>query len=225
MAAMQKNPEQKAWADAVRIIFPNAGDRGSHVNVSGMAMAKNAPNKDSALKLMDFLASAEGQTIYAEVINEYPVSPAVAPSDLVKSWGTLKPDQLPLDKRITDLRGFARLSSDERGVDLLMADFDAGQFQFVVTDNLGLAAPTTPSAGSEHKSRHLDRKTGPGMLRGKHFTEYPDEVRTLRRYGKDDAAEELLLEPVDATEAVSPSFAVRASLLRAGLRFDESIEK
>ncbi len=116
MAAMQKNPEQKAWADSVRIIFPNAGDRGSHVNISGMAMAKNAPNKDSALKLMDFLASDEGQKIYAEVINEYPVSPKVAPSELVKSWGTLKPDQLPLDN-IAKYRKKASELADKVGFD------------------------------------------------------------------------------------------------------------
>jgi len=46
--------------------------------------------------LMDFLASEEGQRIYAEVNNEYPVSPKVEPSAVVKSWGTLKADQLPL---------------------------------------------------------------------------------------------------------------------------------
>lgn len=97
MAAMLKNPEQKAWADSVRILFPNAADRGSHVNISGVALARHAPNKADALKLMDFLASEEGQTIYAEVVNEYPVSPKVEPSAMVKSWGTLKPDALPLD--------------------------------------------------------------------------------------------------------------------------------
>mgnify|MGYP000928136156 CR=1 FL=1 len=96
MAAMLKNPEQKAWADAVRIIFPNANDRGSHVNISGVALAKHAKNKDAAVTLMDFLASEEGQRIYAEVNNEYPVSPKVEPSAVVKSWGTLKADQLPL---------------------------------------------------------------------------------------------------------------------------------
>lgn len=41
---------------------------------------------------------------------------------VVLHTGDYKMDQLPLDHRITDLRGFARLSSDERGVDLLMAD-------------------------------------------------------------------------------------------------------
>lgn len=97
MAAMLKNPAQKEWAESVRIIFPDAGDRGSHVNISGMALAKHAPHKAAALKLMAFLASDEGQRIYAEVNNEYPVSPRVPASAQVQSWGKLVPDKLPLD--------------------------------------------------------------------------------------------------------------------------------
>jgi iron(III) transport system substrate-binding protein len=97
MAAMLKNPEQKAWADSVKILFPDAVGRGSHVNISGMALAKHSKNKDNAIKLMDFLASDEGQQIYATANNEYPVSPRVPPSDVVKSWGALKPDTLPLE--------------------------------------------------------------------------------------------------------------------------------
>ena len=96
MAAMLKSADQKAWADSVRIIFPNAADRGSHVNISGMSMAKYAPNKDNALKLMEFLGSPEAQKLYAEANNEYPVNPAVAPSALVQSWGKLKPDAVSL---------------------------------------------------------------------------------------------------------------------------------
>ena len=100
MAAMLKNPEQKAWADAVRIILPNAADRGTHVNISGMALAAYAPHMANAQKLMEFLASPEAQKIYAESINEYPVVEGVAQSDLVKSWGVLKADSLPLAKII-----------------------------------------------------------------------------------------------------------------------------
>jgi iron(III) transport system substrate-binding protein len=96
MRAMLKNPDQKAWADAVRIIFPNAADRGTHVNVSGIAMTANAPNKANALRLMEFLSSPEAQHIYAEANGEYPVSEGIAASDLVQSWGPLKPDPLPI---------------------------------------------------------------------------------------------------------------------------------
>jgi iron(III) transport system substrate-binding protein len=97
MMKNEKNPEQKQWAAAIRLMFPNAKDRGTHVNISGMAMAKNAPNKGAALKLMEFLASDDAQKIYAAANNEYPVSPKVSPSEIVASWGTLKADPLPLD--------------------------------------------------------------------------------------------------------------------------------
>jgi iron(III) transport system substrate-binding protein len=96
MLTDDKEPEQKDWANSIRIIFPNAADRGTHVNISGMAMAKYAPNKDNALKLMQFLSSGEAQKIYAEQVYEYPVMPGVAPSDIVKSFGPIKPDPLPL---------------------------------------------------------------------------------------------------------------------------------
>jgi iron(III) transport system substrate-binding protein len=97
MALMLADPKQKAWADGVKILFPNANDRGTHVNISGMALTKYAPNKANALKLMEFLASDEAQRLYAEANNEYPISPKVEPSAVVKSWGRLKPDTLPLE--------------------------------------------------------------------------------------------------------------------------------
>jgi iron(III) transport system substrate-binding protein len=97
MAKNEKNPEQKEWGKAIKPLFPNAADRGSHVNISGMALAKHAPHKADALKLMEFLASEDAQKIYAMTNNEYPVNPKVALSEIVQSWGTLKPDPLPLD--------------------------------------------------------------------------------------------------------------------------------
>jgi iron(III) transport system substrate-binding protein len=97
MAKNTKNPEQQEWAKAIKPLFPNTNDRGSHVNISGMALAKYAPNKANALKLMEFLASEPAQKIYATANNEYPVNPKVAPSDIVASWGKLKPDPLPLE--------------------------------------------------------------------------------------------------------------------------------
>ncbi|MDX2203856.1 MAG: Fe(3+) ABC transporter substrate-binding protein [Hyphomicrobiaceae bacterium] len=97
MMLNEKNPEQKQWAAAIKPLFPNAQDRGTHVNISGMALAKHAPNKANAVKLMQFLASDEAQKIYASANNEYPVNPKIEPSDIVKSWGALKPDTLPLD--------------------------------------------------------------------------------------------------------------------------------
>jgi iron(III) transport system substrate-binding protein len=97
MATNTKNPEQQAWAKSVKLLFPNTSDRGSHVNISGVALTKSAPNKAEALQLIEYLVGPEAQSIYASVNNEYPVSPAVPPSDIVKSFGTLKPDAVPLD--------------------------------------------------------------------------------------------------------------------------------
>ena len=98
MAAMLKNPEQKAWAESVRILFPNAADRGTHVNISGAALAAHAPNRGNAVKLIEFLASPEAQGIYAEANGEYPVIAAAKTSDLVASWGELKSDAIPLSE-------------------------------------------------------------------------------------------------------------------------------
>ncbi len=97
METNDKEPEQKEWAKSVRILFPNANDRGTHVNISGMAMTKYAPNKEHAKKLLEFLSSAGAQQIYGETNYEYPVKPDVPVSGRVKSWGTLKADDLALD--------------------------------------------------------------------------------------------------------------------------------
>jgi iron(III) transport system substrate-binding protein len=96
MMTNEKEPEQKDWANAINVVFPSIDDAGTHVNVSGMAMAKNAPNRENALKLMEFLASEEAQKIYAAEVFEYPASPEVEPSDIVKSFGTLNADTMPL---------------------------------------------------------------------------------------------------------------------------------
>ena len=94
LGKMVNDKEQKAWADAVYINFPNQETTGTHVNISGMAMAKYAPNKDNALKLMEFLAGDTAQSMYAEVNYEYPVKPGVKPSELVASWGEFKADTI-----------------------------------------------------------------------------------------------------------------------------------
>jgi len=119
MAAMLNNtrkPEQKEWANSVRIIFPNTKGRGTHVDISGIAMAKNAPNRDNALKLMEWLTGPDAQKIYAEVVNEYPLRQGVGLSDMVRSWGEMKPDSRP----ITDIAKFRNRASelvDEVGFD------------------------------------------------------------------------------------------------------------
>ncbi len=98
LGKMVNNKEQKAWADAVYLNFPNQKQAGTHVNISGMAMAKHSPNKENAVKLMEFLAGDKAQSMYAEVNFEYPVKAGVKRSELVASWGDFKADTISLDK-------------------------------------------------------------------------------------------------------------------------------
>ncbi len=118
MISNTKEPEQQEWAASIKLLFPNSatGDRGSHVNVSGMAMAKYAPDKAQALALMEFLAGPEAQKIYAEQVFEYPIDPKVAPSALVAAWGPLHGDSLPLAE-IAKNRKLASEMVDKVGYD------------------------------------------------------------------------------------------------------------
>ena len=96
MGKMLKDPEQKAWADSVRIVFPVFENGGTHVNISGIALAKYSPNKENAVKLMEFLSSPEAQKIYAFANFEYQIAPNAEPAELVKNWGTFTPDDVNL---------------------------------------------------------------------------------------------------------------------------------
>ncbi len=96
MGEMLEDPEQKEWAESVNIVFPVFEGGGAHVNISGVAMTKNAPNRENALKLMEFLSSAEAQQIYAEANHEYPIAPGTEPGELVKSWGSFTADDVNL---------------------------------------------------------------------------------------------------------------------------------
>ncbi len=116
MQTNEKEPEQQTWADSVRILFPNTDDRGSHVNVAGVILTKNAPNQDNAVKLIEFLSSDEAQRIYAETNHEYPVKPGVAVSERVASWGEFKKDTLSLAD-IAENRKTASELIDEVGFD------------------------------------------------------------------------------------------------------------
>jgi iron(III) transport system substrate-binding protein len=99
MGGMLADPEQQAWANAVNILFPTFENGGTHVNISGVAMTKAAPNREAALKLMEWLSGDEAQKIYAETNFEYPIKAGVERSALVTSWGEFSAD----DKALTDL--------------------------------------------------------------------------------------------------------------------------
>ena len=98
MLTNEAEPEQKEWAASMTVVLPNGEDRGTHMNISGMAMAANSPNPEGAQALMEFLASDAAQEIYAEIVHEYPVSPNAQASDLVQAFGPLTPDTLALEE-------------------------------------------------------------------------------------------------------------------------------
>lgn len=91
-----EDPFEREVAETVRIFFPNQETTGTHVNVSAAGVTKYAPNKENAIKLIEFLTSVEAQSAYASANYEYPVNPLVEPDELLKSWGTFIPQDIPL---------------------------------------------------------------------------------------------------------------------------------
>jgi iron(III) transport system substrate-binding protein len=96
MGQMLADAEQTEWANSVRIVYPAFEDGGTHMNISGVAMTKSAPNRDAAVKFMEWLSSDAAQKIYAETNYEFPVKPGVERSELVQSWGDFTPDSASL---------------------------------------------------------------------------------------------------------------------------------
>lgn len=93
-----KDKAQVEAASKVAIFWPNQDGRGTHVNISGIAMTKAAKNADNAKLLMEFLANEESQAWYAQANSEFPVRDGVAWSDDLKQWGEFKGDDLSLAK-------------------------------------------------------------------------------------------------------------------------------
>jgi len=97
-ALMATSDAQKPWADATKVILPTFAGGGTHVNVSGVVLAKYAPNKANAMTLIEWLAGEKAQHIYADVNYEYPLRAGVAVNAIIAGYGTLKPDTLALSK-------------------------------------------------------------------------------------------------------------------------------
>src|SRR5262245_32676564 len=96
MRTNEKDPEEKIWGNAINVIFPTFENGGTHVNISGAALAKYAPHRDNAVKLIQFLSSHKAQQTYAAQTFEYPVEPGLEPSEVVKAFGALNADTLSL---------------------------------------------------------------------------------------------------------------------------------
>ena len=101
-------------AKKVKVIWLNQADRGTHINISGVALAKNAPNKDAAVKLIDFLLSDESQQWYAKTNHEYPVIADIPWSKLLKSFGSFSTEQVTLGQ-LGELNATAVQMMDKAG--------------------------------------------------------------------------------------------------------------
>jgi iron(III) transport system substrate-binding protein len=108
--------ERKPWADATTVVLPTFRNGGTHMNVSGAVLARHAPNKDNALKLITWLTSPEAQQIYAAVNYEFPVRAGVPLHPVVAGFGPLKADALPLAE-IAKNRKIASQLVDKVGFD------------------------------------------------------------------------------------------------------------
>lgn len=100
MKSSKEGSDARKWGDAIKVIkptFANEKSGGTHVNISGASVAKNAPNRANAVKLLEFLVSEPAQNMYAQANFEHPVRKGVALDPIVaQSIGELKIDPLPL---------------------------------------------------------------------------------------------------------------------------------
>ncbi|MSP03151.1 MAG: extracellular solute-binding protein [Acetobacteraceae bacterium] len=105
-------PEQKKWVEAVRVVFPAFSDKiGTHTNISGAAVAKHAPNRDGAVRMLEFLVTPDAQRMLAEGNFEAPVRLGVPAHPIIAALGPLRPDSVT-PAQIADGRQAASLAVD-----------------------------------------------------------------------------------------------------------------
>ncbi|MDX1676775.1 Fe(3+) ABC transporter substrate-binding protein [Arsukibacterium sp.] len=98
LGGMLADKEQLSVAEKVKVFWPDQQGNGVHVNISGAGVAAHAPNKDNAVRLLEYMVTEQAQQWYAQTNHEYPVVAGVQQSDLLKAMGDFKADKLNLDK-------------------------------------------------------------------------------------------------------------------------------
>jgi iron(III) transport system substrate-binding protein len=101
-------------AQKVKVLWPNQQDRGAHVNISGAAITKYAPNKEAAVKLLEFMMTPDSQNWYATTNHEYPLLDGVEWSAVLKSFAPFKPEKIKLN-RVGELNSEAVQLMDRAG--------------------------------------------------------------------------------------------------------------
>ena len=85
---------EKAAAARVAVVFPNQGNRGAHVNLSGIGVCANSPNKANAVRFIEYLMGTEAQEVFAAGNNEYPVVKGAGTVPALKAFGAFKEDKV-----------------------------------------------------------------------------------------------------------------------------------
>lgn len=117
MLSGQGGAEQKTWGEAVRVILPTFRDgAGTHVNISGAVVARNAPHAKEAVALLEYLVTPEAQRTYVNQNFEHPVRAGIELNPIVAGFGPLRADSLPLPA-IADQRAAASLIVDRVAFD------------------------------------------------------------------------------------------------------------
>jgi iron(III) transport system substrate-binding protein len=109
--AASDDPQEQRVYQQIGVVFPNQGDRGTHINVSGAGVTAHAPNRDNAVRLIEFLVGDEAQRLYAEGNQEYPVRAGVPVSAVLQSWGEYRAEEIDL-VRLGELNSQAVMLSD-----------------------------------------------------------------------------------------------------------------
>ena len=113
---LNREAERKPWAEATKVILPKFKDGGTHVNLSAVVLARYAPDKANAMKLIEWLVGDEAQHMYADLNYEYPVRPGIAVNPTIAGYGKLDADTSPLSK-IAEYKKAAANLVDKVGFD------------------------------------------------------------------------------------------------------------
>ena len=92
-------PEDKAVVEKIGLVWPNQATTGTHMNLAGGAVARHAPNRDNAIKFLEYLSSDQAQRYFAEGNNEWPVVKSVKTENpVLQKLGTFKMDTVSTDR-------------------------------------------------------------------------------------------------------------------------------
>lgn len=120
MKNAKEGSDARKWGDAIKVIkptFASSKTGGTHVNISGAVVAKHAPQRENAIKLLEFLTSEPAQALYAQADYEFPVRPGVTLDPVINATiGELRPDNLSVAE-IAKFRKQASALVDKVGFD------------------------------------------------------------------------------------------------------------